>query len=173
MDNDKKKASWRQPRFWLREILPYVALFLVISFAVDLWRSQDMPSGKVPSQQMTTVNGLDIDLAKMSQEQPVLVYFWATWCGACKFVTPTVNWLSDDHQVVSVAITSGDNARVKRYLAGHDLDFDAVNDERGVLASTWGIQATPTIVIINKGEITSITTGISTPPGLLARLWLS
>ncbi|KXF81263.1 protein disulfide oxidoreductase [Enterovibrio coralii] len=160
-------------RFWLREILPYIMMFMVISFAVDLWRSQDMPSGKVPSQQLVTIKNQDIDLAALSQDKPVLVYFWATWCGACKFVTPTVNWLSGDHQVVTVAITSGSDERVKRYLEGHDLQFDAINDERGLLASAWGIQATPTIVIINKGEITSITTGISTPPGLLARLWLS
>ncbi|PKF49603.1 protein disulfide oxidoreductase [Enterovibrio nigricans] len=173
MNSSKKKTSWKQPRFWLREVLPYIALFVAISFAVDLWRSQDMPSGNVPIQQLSTLDGQEINLAEISQDQPVLAYFWATWCGACKFVTPTVNWLSEDYQVVSVAITSGDTARVKRYLAAHELAFETINDESGTLANAWGIQATPTIVIISDGKIKSITTGISSPPGLLARLWFS
>ncbi|STO56761.1 hypothetical protein [Grimontia hollisae] len=86
-------------------------------------------------------------------------------------MTPTVDWIADDHQVISIAITSGSKERVAAYLQHHDLTFTTINDERGLLSHTWGVRATPTIAIVKAGKIASITTGITTPPGLLARLW--
>ncbi|MEZ8130139.1 protein disulfide oxidoreductase [Enterovibrio norvegicus] len=165
------KRKWKNPKWWLREFATLVVLFSVMAFAMDWWRTQDMPKGAVPAMPMTTISGDAIDLVALSQDEPVVLYFWATWCPACKFVTPTINWLSDSYPVVSIAMTSGDNRRISAFLNSHDLQFDTVNDEKGTLGQTWGIQATPTIVIIKNGKVESITTGISTPPGLLARLW--
>lgn len=167
------KSKWKQPGFWLKEILTLVVFFSIASFAVDLWRSQDMPNEQVPNAAMLDIDGKPIDLVGLSQEKPVVLYFWATWCGACKFVTPTVDWIADDHQVISIAITSGSKDRVAAYLRHHDLTFTTINDERGLLSHTWGVRATPTIVVVKAGKIASITTGITTPPGLLARLWLA
>lgn len=173
MDTPKDKSKWKQPGFWIKEILTLVILFSVASFAVDLWRSQDMPNEQLPNVALQDLSGETIDLVALSEDKPVVLYFWATWCGACKFVTPTVDWLAEDHEVVSVAITSGSNDRITAYLQHHDLKFATINDERGSLSGMWGVRATPTIVIVKDSKIASITTGITTPPGLLARLWLA
>ncbi|CZF77073.1 protein disulfide oxidoreductase [Grimontia marina] len=173
MDTPKDKSKWKQPGFWIKEILTLVILFSVISFALDLWRSQDMPNEQLPNVALQDLSGETIDLVALSEDKPVVLYFWATWCGACKFVTPTVDWLAEDHDVISVAITSGSNDRITAYLQHHDLKFATINDERGSLSGMWGVRATPTIVIVKDGKIASITTGITTPPGLLARLWLA
>ncbi|WP_035025364.1 protein disulfide oxidoreductase [Enterovibrio calviensis] len=169
----KPKSKWKNPTWWLKELATLIVLFSIMTFAIDWWRTQDMPKGTVPPTVLTTISGDTIDLITASRDEPVVLYFWATWCPACKFVTPTVDWLSDSYQVVSIAMTSGDNRRVSGYLNSHDLEFDTVNDERGAIGQQWGVQATPTIVIIKDGKIESITTGITTPPGLLARLWFS
>ncbi|WP_407331117.1 protein disulfide oxidoreductase [Enterovibrio sp. 27052020O] len=166
------RSKWRNPVWWLKEIATIVVLFSVITLALDWWQSRDMPNGNVPQTILTTLSGDTIDLATASKNEPVVLYFWATWCPACKFVTPTVDWLSGSYKVVSIAMTSGNRDRVAGYLRSHDISFETVNDEQGRLGNTWGIRSTPTIVIVKEGEITAITTGITTPPGLLARLWL-
>ncbi|MDD1792502.1 protein disulfide oxidoreductase [Enterovibrio sp. ZSDZ42] len=169
----KPKSKWKSPKWWLRELATLIVLFSVMTFAIDWWRTQDMPKDAVPTIAMSTLSGESIDFVTLSHDEPVVLYFWATWCPACKFVTPTIDWLSSSYPVVSIAMTSGGNRRIQAYLDSHDLQFDTVNDEQGAIGQTWGIQATPTIVIIKDGKIESITTGITTPPGMLARLWFS
>ena len=132
-----------------------------------------MPSGQIPDLVATTTQSEQIDLEAISQDKPVLLYFWATWCAACKFITPTINWLSDDYQVVSVAIHSGSDKRVNAYMNSHGYDFPVINDEKGVISRQWGVAATPAVVIVKEGKVESITTGISTPPGLWFRMLLA
>lgn len=156
---------------WLRQLVVFVLLFAVVSTLSDAWRSRSVPDQSLPDWPLHTLTGETVDLAALSEERPVLVYFWATWCGVCKLVSPTVDWLAEDHTVVSVALTSGDNVRLARFLSAKGYDFPVVNDPRGELARAWGIAATPSIAIVRNGEISTFTVGITTPPGLWLRLW--
>ena len=164
----------KKPRIrWLREAGKALLLMLGVTFALDQWNGRDIPDTKIPPIVTRSLSAQNIDVMAMSKDQPVVLYFWATWCGACKFVSPTVNWVSSNYSVVSVALSSGSDARIQRYLNAHEYTFETINDTQGSLAKDWGIRVTPSIVIIKDGEIRSITTGITTPIGLLARLWLA
>jgi len=155
---------------WLKEAIMFIAILTIFSTGLDIWRSGDMPSNEVPELITQTINHETIDLKAMSYEKPVLLYFWATWCPACKFVSPTVNWMSDHFTVVSVAITSGENRRINAFMDNSGYTFPVINDDRGNISRSWGVSATPSIVIIKDGEISFITTGVSTPPGLWLRM---
>ncbi|WP_404399486.1 protein disulfide oxidoreductase [Idiomarina seosinensis] len=122
---------------------------------------------------MRTLTGEPIDIIEMSRKEPVLLYFWATWCPYCSVVSPMVSSLADEHAVVSVAFSSGPDAQVKDYLSEHDYRFVTVNDETGILAKRWGVSVTPTIVIVRDGVVQSVTTGLTTSPGMRARLMLA
>lgn len=154
-----------------KQIVIYLAIFLAISFAVDSWRSRGLPSGPIESLSVVTLTQQQIDLVERSHEQPVMLYFWATWCPICDWVSPSIDWLAADHEVLSIAIRSGTDQRVQGYLREHDYQFATVNDSTGELARLWQVQATPTVVILADGEIVSYTTGASTPVGLWLRLW--
>lgn len=160
-------------RHWLKEAAIILVMWGVVSTAVDLWRTQKMPETALPGAVLQTLSGESVDLIAMSRDKPVLIYFWATWCGACKFVTPTINWMSQHYQVVSIALTSGENRRLQAYLDSHEYQFRVVNDHQGHLGRSWGISATPTVVVLKDGQVRSATTGISTPPGLWLRLLLA
>ncbi|MDA0147112.1 protein disulfide oxidoreductase [Vibrio sp. LaRot3] len=157
----------------LKQALVYLSLFVIVTLVVDIWRTKDMPIDNAPVVSGFSQTGQAIDILEMSKEKPVIVYFWATWCAACKFVTPTIDWFSDTFQVVGISLNSGPNQRVEKYMAHHELTFANINDIDRNQASTWGITVTPTIAIVNDGKIETITTGITTPVGLYARLWLA
>lgn len=158
---------------WGKDILIYLALGTALTIGMDVWRTKDMPLEQATPIIGQSVDGQDIDVMALSHEQPVVVYFWATWCGACKFVSPTIDWFSGSYPVVGVSLSSGSDERVSRYLTAHDYQFQNINDASGVISREWGTSVTPTIAIIKDGQIQTITTGVTTPVGLFARLLLS
>ncbi|WP_257288009.1 protein disulfide oxidoreductase [Endozoicomonas sp. SESOKO2] len=158
---------------FIREAVFTLLIAAVVMTAYNVYLQRDMPSGAAPELRAMPVNGAEIDLYKLSEEKPVLLYFWASWCRVCHWVSPAVSDLSEDHQVVTVAMVSGDNERVARYLNAKDLHFPVINDPQGSTSRAWNVSVTPAIFIIRKGEIKSITTGFTTKAGMLARLWIN
>lgn len=162
-----------RPLHWLKEISKFLLFAIVITTAIDLYRAQDVPTEMAPDLVTVDGKGNPVDVIEMSYQTPVVIYFWATWCPVCKFVSPTVDWVSQYYPVVAVSGASGTDLRVEAFKQKHDYQFTNVNDENSQLFKQWGISVTPTIFIVRDGKIESITTGITTPPGLLARLWLN
>ena len=88
---------------WLREALWLVLIAAAVIWGMDWLRSPQLPAD-LAQQPLTALHG-EVNLATLSQDKPVLVYVWATWCGVCKLTTPTVAALSQSGtQVVSVAL---------------------------------------------------------------------
>ena len=158
---------------WSKELL-VLAIILVIAFTVmDFWRK---PQSLAPVllEPLTIATGEVVSIAELSEKQPVLVYFWATWCGVCRFTSPTVSDLAKSGvPEVTVALRSGESSRLLAGMEKKELDFPVVNDINGQLAAQVGVTATPTFMIIDKGEMVSFTSGWTSYLGLKSRLWLA
>lgn len=173
---DAKHEVKKQSRLkkWGKELISMILIVGVVSFAMDFYHSRNMPQGDAIPIVGQSIQGEDIDVIELSKNgKPVIVYFWATWCGACKLVSPTVNSLSDSHQVVSVAFSSGSDDRVQRFIDAKEYDFPVINDLSGSISRSWGINVTPSIVIIKDGKISSIATGVTSPIGLWLRTYFA
>lgn len=56
-------------------------------------------------------------LAELSANKPLLVYFWTSWCGICRFTTPKIaDCAANVGNVLTVVLRFGDDAKVQ-----HDL----------------------------------------------------
>ncbi|MCW8125322.1 protein disulfide oxidoreductase [Microbulbifer halophilus] len=155
--------------------LAAVLLFAaVIVGAVGYYQQRGIPTEQAPPLAGTTLEGRAVDLQRMAADGPVLIYFWATWCPYCRVVSPAVSDLARDHQVISVAMQSGDGNELRGYLRDHGLQLPTINDPTGALSGRWGVRVTPTIVIVDsRGDVRWVTSGTTSKWGLQLRLALT
>lgn len=149
-------------------MIGYVLIFLVMYIAINLWRAPEPPDAPLL--------GLDQQMApavlSASQKAPVLVYFWGTWCHICHLTSPSVQALKDSgHQVLGVAVSSGDDKTLTAYLRAQGYDFNNINDADGQIFRQWQGQVTPSYAIIKDGKITQRFTGIAPVWSLKLRMW--
>jgi len=158
---------------WLREGIVLLLIGVAISLAVDYVRKHALPQN-FTSTSLQTLDGRTVDLAAMSHERPLLLYVWATWCGVCRYTTPSVAALADDGgNVITVALRSGDNAALEKWLAHKKMALPTINDASGQLSRQWDVQVTPTLVVISRGEVKSVTSGWTSGWGMRLRLWMA
>ena len=68
----------------------------------------------------------------INSDKPVLVDFWASWCGPCKMLSPVISEIADENKSIKVG---------------------KINvDEQQKLAYEYGIQSIPTLVLFKDGK---------------------
>lgn len=155
----------------MRELLLLLVIGLVAMMVMDWWRAPQAPPNW-DLQSLATLSGDPVSLAQGSEQRPLLVYFWGSWCGVCRFTMPYVARLvADGENVLTVALRSGNNQQVEQWLARKKLSLPVVNDEQGTLSAQWQIGVTPTILIISQGKLVQSTTGWTSYWGMKLRLW--
>lgn len=156
----------------LKLVLELLVL-LLIYLAIKAYIQRDLFQGAIPPLQTTLLNGQTVDLPSYHGE-PLLLHFWATWCKVCSLEENSIDAISRDHAVLTVAMNSGSNKEIDAYLRDNNLSFPVVNDNSGKLAQQFGVSGVPTSFIINsRGEIVYTEVGYTTSWGLRLRLWLA
>ncbi len=94
----------------------------------------------MPEENLLHVTDEDFEAEILKSEKPVLVDFWAAWCGPCKAIAPTIEALAKEY---------AGQIRVAK------LDVD--NNPKS--AMKFGIKAIPTMIMFKDGEVSDQITG--------------
>ena len=148
-------------------------LIMAIIVGVNLWRTRDAATGPAPLLAATTLDGSLYDIRE-HLGKPLFVHFWAEWCPICSLEEESIQSLSREYEMITVAMSSGNDEAVRTYMNQSGLSFKVINDESGQIAQVWGVQAVPATFIIDAaGEISFVEMGYSSRLGLILRHWLA
>ncbi|WP_455210117.1 protein disulfide oxidoreductase [Kaarinaea lacus] len=150
-----------------------IALIFLVFVAIKTYMQRNLVEGVAPPVQGTLLSGQNISL-QAYKGQPVLLHFWATWCPVCKLEQNSIDAISKDHSVITIAMNSGNEQEIRTFLKEHHLTFPVLVDENSIIARQFGVQGVPTSFIISPdGNIAFTEVGYTTNWGLRLRLWLA
>lgn len=97
-----------------------------------------------------SVNKNNFNQEVLNSDKPVLVDFWAPWCGPCRMVAPLVEEIAKERS---------------------DIKVVKINvDEEQELAMQFGVMSIPTLVVMKNGKIVNQVTGARPKAQILAML---
>ena len=97
-----------------------------------------------------SVNKNNFNQEVLNSDKPVLMDFWAPWCGPCRMVAPLVEEIAKERS---------------------DIKIVKINvDEEQELAMQFGVRSIPTLVVLKNGKIVNQVTGARPKAQILAML---
>jgi thiol-disulfide isomerase/thioredoxin len=102
---------------------------------------------------------------------PVILDFWATWCGPCQMEAPVVNAIGQRYKDRGLAVvgvnTSDEDGLAAQFIRAKHLAFPVVYDEGNSIAKKYGVTNLPTLVVVSKtGKVVAIRTGVTSDSAL-------
>ncbi len=125
-----------------------------------------------PDFQLQSLDGQMVSLGDF-RGKAVLLNFWATWCGPCRFEMPFLQRVYEersDQGLVILAVNIGESqSEVKEFMESFDLSFLTVLDTATEVARQYNIRGIPTTFFIDKdGVIQDLKIGSFTSEAELA-----
>ncbi len=77
----------------------------------------------------------------LHSDKPVLIDFWAPWCGPCRMLSPVISEIAEEY---------GDKIKVCKVNV----------DDEGELAASFNVMSIPTLVVVKDGKVTNSSIGV-------------
>lgn len=95
-----------------------------------------------------TLTSENFEIEAVKSDKPVLIDFWAAWCGPCKMLSPIVDEIAEERD---------------------DVKICKINvDEEAELAAKFGVMSIPTLIFMENGEVKATSIGYKPKKDVLA-----
>ncbi len=123
---------------------------LLIIYGIRMGNAEDASSAKGKEQVMEiTLTKTNFEAEVLKSDKPVLVDFWAPWCGPCRMLAPIL---------AEIAEEKADAVKVGKVNV----------DEEPDLAAKYGISGIPAILLFKNGQVAATSVGFKPKPELEA-----
>lgn len=100
---------------------------------------------------ITQLTNQNFETEVLQETKPVLIDFWAAWCGPCRMFSPIIDEIEQEK--------------------GKEIKVCKVNiDEQSELAQRFGVMSIPTIVVMKDGKVTASSVGLRSKADVLQML---
>jgi len=157
-------------KHYTKEAVIFIVVMTIFANIISFYKSGDLNKNPLPDLNFTLIDNTNYNLTS-SNEKPILVHFWATWCPTCSLEAANIETISENFEVITIAVKS-DKDKIIDYILANDLNFNVVNDSEGLLARKFNISAYPTTFIYDKhGKLLFCEVGYTSTFGLWLRIW--
>ena len=113
-------------------ILVFILILIGINILLNGQRDATIESGEKQEEKVIEVTSENFEEVVLKSEKPVLIDFYATWCGPCKILSPIVEEVAKENENVKFV----------------KIDIDKTDD----IALQYQVMSIPTLVLIQNGE---------------------
>lgn len=114
-------------------MLPFEIYSQQFSYLEENRKCINYPIGRIAMASLQDVTEKDFQSEVLDSDKPVLVDFWAPWCGPCKIVSPIVEELAEEYS--------------------SDMSFTKLNvDDAPNIALKYQVMSIPTLIVFQNGE---------------------
>ena len=152
----------------LRALLPIILLVMILASGCGPATTPSAnttqpaaPAGinvgnMAPDFQLQNLTGQTVKLSDF-RGKPVLLNFWATWCGPCRSEMPYLQQISDNSAatgLVMLAVDAGENATVvQKFMTELNLTIPVLLDTDKAVSKSYSITAIPSTFLIDKNGV--------------------
>ena len=139
----------------LREKIFLFTVIWAMSIALYFLFATNMRGANLLDLTLIDIDGKKVHLDKLAEDEPLLLYFWATWCKPCRKTQPKIADLAKKYkervEVVGINVGGLDSPKdIKKYITRHRITYTMLIDHDDEAVKAYSVSAIPVVILLDK-----------------------